>query len=436
MRRSRSFAVAAGGALAVLLAAGCGGDKSAAPAAGKRGARQPNFPVEVMKVEEKPHEVVINSPGVIDAFEVIQITARVAGVVDKVSFVEGEEVKRGQALAYIDSRRYALNVSAARAAVAKADATVADVEQAVKRRENAVKNNPGLIPGEELETYQTKLRTAKADAEQAREALKLAQLNLTDSSVRSPAEGIIQTRSVATGQMVQQGTAIATVLRRDPMLLRFHATTAEAPRLKIGMQVEFTLKESQRTYTAKITLVAAAAEAESRLVPITAEVQADKKFWLRPGSFALVKVKLTPQRQFPLIPVTAVRPSDRGFLAYVIDGDVSHERVLQLGLHTAEGWVEVRDGLKAGESLVTKGHEALAEGTKIRIVEPTAPASQGAAKAGERPAGTKGGGGRPGGTKGGGERPGGSKGGGEQPGGTKGGGERPRDGAGPGGKAP
>jgi membrane fusion protein, multidrug efflux system len=403
MRRPTRFAFPAGCALAALLAAGCG-SKAAAPAGGKRGAgRQPNFPVEVMKVVDKPEAVVITSPGVIDAFETIQITARVAGVVDKVSYVEGQEVKKGQVMAYIDSRRYALNVSAARAAVAKADATVADVEAALKRRENAVKNNPGLIPGEEIETYQTKLRTAKADAEQAREALKLAQLNLTDSNVRTPAEGVIQTRSVATGQMVQQGTIIATVLRRDPMLLRFHATTAEAPRLKVGMPVDFTLKESQRTYTAKITLVAAAAEAESRLVPITAEVQSDRKFWLRPGSFALVRISLIPQRQFPLVPITAVRPSDRGFLGYVIDGDVSHERVLQLGLHTAEGWVEVRDGLKAGETLVTKGHEALAEGTKVRIVEPTAPASQkGAASqaAGAGPRGAKGAGAKgPGGGK-------------------------------------
>jgi RND family efflux transporter MFP subunit len=389
-----------GAALCGLIVAACGGGKPAAPAGGKRGARQVSFPVEVMKVEEKPHEVVISSPGVVDAFETIQITARVAGVVDKVAFVEGQEVKKGQVLAYIDSRRYALNVSAARAAVAKAEATAADVEGALKRRESAVKNNPGLIPGEELETYQTKLRTAKADAESAREALKLAQLNLTDSSVRSPAEGIIQTRSVATGQMVQAGTTIATVLRRDPMLLRFHATTAEAPRLKVGMPVEFTLKESLRTYAARITLVAAAAEAESRLVPVTAEVQSDKKFWLRPGSFALVKVKLVPQRQFPLIPITAARPSDRGFLAYVLEGDVARERVLQMGLHTAEGWVEVRDGLKAGEILVTRGLEALAEGTKVRIVDPTAPASQRAAAAGDRAAGARGAGGRPGGAKG------------------------------------
>jgi hypothetical protein len=176
------------------------------------------------------------------------------------------------------------------------------------------------------------------------------------------------------------------------MLLRFRATTAEAPRLKVGMPVEFTLKESQRTYEAKITLVAAAAEPESRLVPITAEVHSDRKFWLRPGSFAQVRVKLVPQRLFPLIPQTATRPSDRGFLAYIVEGEVARERRLQLGLHTAEGWVEVRDGLKVGDLLVTRGFEALQDGTRVQVVKTGAPASAPATQPGGRARGLKGGG--------------------------------------------
>jgi len=331
--------------------------------------------VEASRVEAKLQEMLISAPGVTDAFERIQITARVSGVIDRVGFVEGQEIKRGQVLALIDSRRYALNVSSARAAVAKAEATAADNEASLKRREGASANNPGLIPGEEIETYQTKLRTARADVDQAQEALKLAQLNLDDSNVKSPVDGVIQTRSVETGQYVQAGTVIATLLRRDPMLLRFHLTAAEAPRVKVGTPVAFTLKESQQVYQATITLVAAEAEAESRLVPITAEVQSDKKFWLRPGTFAQVTIRLTPQRQFPLIPQTAARPSDKGFLAYVVDGDVVHERVLQLGLHTADGWVEVRDGLKEGDLLVTRGLDALAEGIRVQVVAPSASGS-------------------------------------------------------------
>ncbi|MEI7892384.1 MAG: efflux RND transporter periplasmic adaptor subunit [Myxococcales bacterium] len=354
--------------LAAVTLSAC--NKKDAASSGKRGLRQASFPVETLRVEAVAHPIVISAPGVVDAFERVQITARVSGVIDRVAFVEGQEIKRRQVLVLIDSRRYALGVSSARASVAKAEATAADVAQSLARRENASASNPGLIPGEEIETYRTRLRTARADVASAGEALKLAQLNMDDSSIKAPTEGVVQTRSVETGQYVQAGTVIATLLQREPMLLRFHVTTAEAPRLKVGLPVEFSLKESQQVYTAKITLIAAAAEAESRLVPVTAEVDSDRKFWLRPGSFAQVRIRLVPNRTFPMIPQTATRPSDRGFLAYVVEGDTVRERVLQLGAHSAEGLVEVRDGVKAGDLLVTRGLEALADGTKVQVVEP------------------------------------------------------------------
>ncbi|MBI5532023.1 MAG: efflux RND transporter periplasmic adaptor subunit [Deltaproteobacteria bacterium] len=384
MKRPVAFLIVACIAVSVVLGAACKKKEEAtAGPGGRKGMRQAFFPVETMQVALRPNELIITAPGQVDAFEQIQVTARVAGVLDKITFTEGQEVKKGQVLAFIDSRRYALSVSQARAALAKAQATSADVEASLKRREAAIANNPGLITGEELETFKTKLRTANADVDAYREALNIAQLNLSDSSVRALSEGVIQTRNVQTGQYVQAGTVLATLLRREPMLLRFHVTTSEAPRIKVGMPVSFTLKESLTPFTANITLIAAAAEADSRLVPVTAEIVAEKKFWLRPGSFAMVKINLTPQRQFPMIPQTAARPSDRGFLAYTVDGNVVHEKVLTLGLHTSDGWVEVRDGLQVGDILVTKGLEALAEGTKVQVVSPGGSAS-GAGSGGPR----------------------------------------------------
>jgi multidrug efflux system membrane fusion protein len=360
-----------------------------APAGGRsRGPKGASFPVEVMKVDARPHELLISAPGMLDAFERVQVTARVSGVVDKISFAEGQDVKDGQTLALIDSRRYALSVSGAQSALEKAQATAADTEASLKRRQDASEGHPGLIPGEELETYQTKLRTAQADVDQSRESLKLAKLNLEDSNVKAAVAGVIQTRSVETGQYVQAGTVIATLLQRDPLLLRFSVTTAEAPRLKVGTPVDFTLKETQNKYTAKITLVAGAADTESRLVPITAQVDEAKKFWLRPGSFAQVEVKMTSARQFPMIPQTAARPSERGFLAYVVDGDTAHEKSLELGMHTTDGWVEVHNGLSVGDTLVTRGLEALSEGTKVRIEPAGAPAGSASTGAAAAPAGS------------------------------------------------
>lgn len=360
--------------LGVSLLVACS-HKAAEPASGggKRGAAGGKgiaFPVEVIKVNADPHVVDITAPGVVDAFEHVQITARVSGVVDKVTFVEGQDVKVGQVMAYIDSRRYSLSVSSAKAALEGAQAAAADAQASLNRRNGASEANPGVIAAEEIETFQTKLRTAQASVDQSKEALKLAQLNLDDSNLKTPVAGTVQTRSVETGQYVQAGTVVATLLQRDPMLLHFNVTTSEAPRLKVGMPVEFALKDSQQKYTGKITLVAGSADADSRLIPVTAQIDDTDKhqFWLRPGSFAQVEIKLPSTRAFPMIPQTAARPSERGFLAFVLTGDTAHEHTLELGLHTPDGMVEVKTGLAAGDILVTRGVEALTDGAKVKVV--------------------------------------------------------------------
>jgi multidrug efflux system membrane fusion protein len=69
-----------------------------------------------------------------------------------------------------------------------------------------------------------------------------------------------------------------------------------------------------------------------------------------------------------VIPAIAIRPSEKGFLAFVVAGEVAHERVVTLGMRTADGLVEIRSGLRPGESLVVRGGEALREGAKVRAV--------------------------------------------------------------------
>jgi membrane fusion protein (multidrug efflux system)/multidrug efflux system membrane fusion protein len=103
------------------------------------------------------------------------------------------------------------------------------------------------------------------------------------------------------------------------------------------------------------------------MVAVTAQVDDPRRSELRPGSFAQVTVPIGAATKAPVIPETAVRPSERGFLAYVVEGDVARERELSLGLRTADGRVEVRSGVKPGERLVVRGGEALRDGAKVRV---------------------------------------------------------------------
>ena len=86
---------------------------------------------------------------------------------------------------------------------------------------------------------------------------------------------------------------------------------------------------------------------------------------------AQVTVPVGSTVEAPVIPQVAIRPSERGFLAFVVEGDVAHERELQLGLSTADGRVEVKSGVKVGEKLVVRGAEALRDGAKVRVTEGT-----------------------------------------------------------------
>ena len=131
---------------------------------------------------------------------------------------------------------------------------------------------------------------AAAEMAQTGAALNQAQLNLHDAYVRAPVAGVVQTRTVQTGQYVQPGSVLATLVRRDPLLLRFQATEQDAVRLQPGMKAYFKVRDSSQEYQARIIHVAASTEESTRMVAVTAEVIDKAKETLRSGSFAEVTV--------------------------------------------------------------------------------------------------------------------------------------------------
>jgi multidrug efflux system membrane fusion protein len=311
----------------------------------------------------------VNAVGSVDAFEKVQVTSRVPGVVDRVLFAEGNTAAANQVLVEIEPERYRLAVESAKAAYEKALAAEADAEAGLKRREQVISQTPGLIPGEELETWRTKVRLAASDVAQTRAALDQAQLNLHDAYVRAPISGVIQTRTVQTGMYVDVGIILATLVRRDPLLLRFQVPERDAAQMHPGIKAMFKVRDDEREYTAQIVHVGAAADETTRMVAVTAEVRDPNALALRPGAFAEITVPVSSPHQNPVIPQTAIRPSDRGFIAYVIQNDTAVERVLTIGMRTADGQAEVLAGLGPGEILVIRGAEALRDGAPVRIAK-------------------------------------------------------------------
>jgi membrane fusion protein, multidrug efflux system len=383
LKKSSQLMIVAAAAALVLIAGACKKDGAESPATKARGRVQ--FPVEVAQVQAQNMVYSVTAVGSVEAFEKVQVTARVSGAVDRVLFTEGEYTQAGQTLVEIETERYRLAVESAQASYEKAQAGQADAEAGLKRRETVTTQNPGLIPGEEVETWRTKVLTARSEVAQTRSALNQANLNLRDAFVKAPIAGIIQTRTVQTGQFVQTGTVLATLVRRDPLLLRFRVPERDAVRIKPGQEARFRVREDSREFTAKVVHVAGSADDASRLVDITADIHDTADKALRPGSFAEITVPVATAASAPVVPVSAVRPSERGFIAYVVEGDKAVERILTLGMRSPDGRVEVLSGLKGGESLVVRGSEALMNGVSVRIAAPGTAAAP-AAKPGENPA--------------------------------------------------
>jgi multidrug efflux system membrane fusion protein len=197
--------------LAVLLA-GC--SKKSSSDAPRRGGMK--FPVEVAKVAARDVDLVVHAVGSVEAFEIVQVTARVPGVVQKVGFREGEAVNAGAQLVEIEPERYRLSLQSAGAAFEKAKASLREAQSGLTRRVDIEGRNPGFVSTEDLENWQTRVLSLQADSAQASADLDLARLNLRDAYVPAPVSGIIQSRTVRTGEYVQAGTVIATMVRRDP----------------------------------------------------------------------------------------------------------------------------------------------------------------------------------------------------------------------------
>lgn len=223
------------------------------------------------------------------------------------------------------------------------------------------------------------MATTIAERDLARAAVQVAELDLADALVRSPVAGVLQSRPIQTGQYVQPGTELATLLRRDPLLVRCRIPQMDATRLATGHRLRFRVDESGADYGAVITHLGAGADPTTRLVDLTAHVDDPQQAKLIPGSFARVTIAVQSQESV-VVPAAAIRPSERGFLAYVVrgndDDERAEERVLSLGLRTADGQVEIRKGLTPGERLIVLGAEGLSNDARITVQRLPSPGAE------------------------------------------------------------
>lgn len=332
--------------------------------------------VALAPVEVRDIDASIQALGSIEAEEEIQVVAAVEGVVTKVAFHEGDRVTSKSVLAEIDPERFRLQAERAKARYEQTEALRQQAQSELKRRDELLRQTPPLVSDEEVERARQELERQRAAAAEAKAAWELAEQDRRRSIVSPVVPGIINRKSVVTGQHVDSDDVLATLVDTRRLRLRFKVTESESVRLKDGLPVTFTTAAwPGREFEARLYHVSRSADTASRMVECLALLD-DREAALKPGFFAEVRLSTERRAGALLVPERAVLATENGFVVFEAEGNVARRREVTVGLRAGDGAMEILTGLKPGAVVVTDGNAALQDGSAIEPVgSPAAPRS-------------------------------------------------------------
>jgi cobalt-zinc-cadmium efflux system membrane fusion protein len=177
--------------------------------------------------------------------------------------------------------------------------------------------------------------------------------------VRAPADGTLVAIDAASGQGVEEGQSLFTVIDLDRVWLVAKVFEADIPRVENATSAWFTVDGYETPFivdasNGKLVTVGRVVDPQSRTVPVIFEV-ANAAGKLRIGNFAKAVIATGAPRKVLAIPDGAiVEDAGRQISFVMVEGESFERRPLRLGIR-ANGWSEVLDGVKAGERVVSRG---------------------------------------------------------------------------------
>ena len=362
-------------AASVLAGAACGG------ASGSAASAKPSRPPLMVRVAPVVVQEVIyqiKALGSLEAEEMVQVTAEVEGAIADVRFHEGDRVSPATLLARIDPDRYRVELERAKAALDQATAELARAQADLRRREELAKAE--LVAPEEMTRSRGENERLAAAVEVARAAVGIAQQNLRKAEVHPPHAGVINTRTVETGQYAKLGAVLATLVDTSRLRLRFKVSDGESMRARQNGEVKFRVSAlGPQDFPARIYHVGEVADPATRQVEVMAWVKNPGP--LKPGFFAEVTLAGDARKEALVVPEGAVQASEQGFVTYVVDEGKARLRPIEIGLRTGTGVVEILSGVKPKETVVIEGSDRLADGIDVKAVTGPIPAATATAEA-------------------------------------------------------
>jgi membrane fusion protein (multidrug efflux system) len=208
----------------------------------------------------------------------------------------------------------------------------------------------------------------------ARAAVQSAEVRLAKLTIPAPFSGRLGFRTVSEGAYVTAGTPLVQLDKVDRLQVSFSVPELSQRALEAAERVEVVADALPgESFTAEISALAPVIDVNGRALQVRAEL-ANEGMKLRPGLLVRVTVK-GPPREAVMVPEAAIVQRGQGAIVFkVVDGKAQQLRV-SLGKRM-RGLVEVREGLSAGDVVVTAGNARLSDGAEVQIVSTAASAAE------------------------------------------------------------
>ncbi len=335
-------------AIAVALAGALLWRQYSAPEA-RQAAAQPPL-VLVHRVQQQDFADRIEALGTLQGRESVTLTASVSETVAAIHFEEGQQVERGALLVSLAQAEEQAQLAAARA-------DLAEQTREVKRLEGLVRQHSAA---------QTELDQRRTAQEKARHRIDELQATIADRNLRAPFAGVLGLRRVSPGALVTPGTAITTLDDISQLKLTFSVPATALASLRVGQTLYAHTPAYAERFEGRVSSIDSRVNVTDRSIRARALFDnADGR--LKPGMLMELELQAHPRRAL-LVPEEALLSRADNHSVWVLDeatGTVA-SRPVRIG-GRRPGWVEISEGLSAGEQVVREGLLRLSPGLAVRV---------------------------------------------------------------------
>ena len=318
--------------------------------------------VIVRPVENQKLRPYIESTGTLNPNEEIIMGAEIDGIVKSVKVNEGTIIKKGMLLATLDDTEYVHEAIRAKAALKQTEASLANTKQEFSRKDALYKEQ--LVTRQQYDDVFTRLALAESEVERAKAALVIANQKLAKTRLYAPTGSRVKEKKVAVGDFVKNGTQMLILIQPDPLKLRFSVPERDIGKIKVGQEVHVRVDSfAEREFIGKVSIVFPSLEEKTHSLTVEAIIPNDKDE-LKPGLFARVRLYTGDVRDRVVVPLTSILYEGDKTRVYIIEGNVAREKLVKLGSKYGE-FMEIAEGLQAGQTVVVAGQQSLSDGAKV-----------------------------------------------------------------------